>query len=251
LLNELAVLSRSLTARGIHVQSWHPSIQPFRKGDALVAELGEAGDVARVSLLSAKEVARLCRIAPNNHSFFPGFNLNCPIFEVADATLWNQPEALWQTGSEGTAKQILAYEGKDSRRLERLLGDFPVKELAPLLVAPTAKLQAVSALVGRLAIARYKAEAFLRALAGQIRLAEQDGRLHRTMALEILYGKPKKDKGKLDRWQISLVLEVADMEQFPYRVADPAVALELSELLLKSAPKHDGRVIRDGLTGRL
>jgi hypothetical protein len=72
LLNELSALSHSLTARGIQIQAWHPWIQTFKKGEAIVAELNESGDLARVSLLSADEVAGLRNIAPDFHNSFPG-----------------------------------------------------------------------------------------------------------------------------------------------------------------------------------
>jgi hypothetical protein len=251
LLNELAVLSQSLKMRGIQVQPSHPWIEPFRQGEALVAELDAAGGLARVSLLSAEEVAGIRQIKPGNFKSFPGFNLNCPIFKIEDAALWNQTQALWERTAADVLSCQLAYKQKDVLRLERLLGDFPVKEIGPLLAAGGAKLEAASALVDRLKIAAFKAEGFLRGLGGQILSAERDGRLSRSMALEVLYGKANKEKMVLHGWQITLILDVSDMDRFPYRVADPAVAGEFSDALFKSAVKPGGPAFRCSLTGRL
>ena len=84
LLNELSSLSHSLAARGIQTQAWHPWIQTYKKGEAIVAELNESGDLARVSLLSADQVAGLRNIAPDFHNSFPGLNLNCPVLVLPD-----------------------------------------------------------------------------------------------------------------------------------------------------------------------
>src|ERR1039458_7490650 len=121
LLNELAVLSRSLSSRGIQTQTWHPWIQTYKKGEALVAELDAAGSVARASLLSREEVASLRNIARDFHNSFPGFNLNCPLLAPNDPALWNQKEVLWQSALTATALSPLAYKPKDLRRLDRLL----------------------------------------------------------------------------------------------------------------------------------
>lgn len=106
MLNELSALSGSLAAHGIQTQAWHPWIQPFKKGEAIVAELNDSGDLARVSMLSADEVARLRNIAPDFHNSFPGLNLNCPLLTVPDAGLVNQPEELWNSAIAATLENV-------------------------------------------------------------------------------------------------------------------------------------------------
>ncbi len=78
MLNELQVLRRSLSERGIQTQAWHRWSKTFKKGDAVAAELDTIGHLARISLLSTEEVAGLRNIVQDNFNSFPGFNLNCP-----------------------------------------------------------------------------------------------------------------------------------------------------------------------------
>ena len=131
MLNELEALRRSLSSRGVKAQKWHPWIQPFRKAEALIAELDTNGTLAGVSVLSVEEVARLRKIAPNNFKSFPGFNLKCPLLALERAELWNQKQKLWEVALSATPDSPLAYQLNDLRRLHRLLGDFPLKELGP------------------------------------------------------------------------------------------------------------------------
>jgi hypothetical protein len=234
LLNELFALSRGLAARGIQTQAWHPWIRTFRKGEAIVAELNQSGDLARVSLLSADEVAGLRNIAPDFHNSFPGLNLNCPVLIVPDCALWNQPEELWKAAVETTRESPLAYVPKDLRRLDRLLGDFPLKEIAPRLRGDAPKLRATVAILDRLGLKKPDAESFIHDLSLQIVAAAHDGLLSQATALAILYGKPNKKKLRLEEWKTTLIFDVSDIDRFPYRVADPAIAAEWSAILLAS-----------------
>ncbi len=202
----------------------------------MVAELNESGDIARVSFLSAEEVAGLRNIAPDNQKSFPGFNLNCPVLTLPDVGLWNKPEELWKAAVAVTADSPLAYGQKDLRRLGRLLGDFPLKEISPRLQNDGPKLRATLELMERLATKKPGAESFLHDLSLQVVGAAQSGRLPQATAVAILYGKPNKKKLKLDEWKATLILDVSDMDRFPYRVADPALAAEWSRILLASDP---------------
>lgn len=234
MLNELSALTESLAARGIETQAWHPWIQPFKKAEAIVAELDESGDIGRVSLLSVDEVAKLRNIAPDFHNSFPGLNLNCPLFAAPDALLWNQSDELWKLAEASGSESLLAYVAKDFRRLARLIADFPLDEIAPRLRGEGKKLDAMLAVLQRLALRKLDAESFLRSLGVQIVVAARDGRLPRETALAILFGKPNKKQLKLEKWKTTLIFDVNDLDRFEYRVADPSAGAEWSRLLLES-----------------
>jgi hypothetical protein len=235
LLNELMVLSRSLAARGIGPQAWHPWIKTFRKGPAIVAELDERGELARISDLSAEEVARLRNIAPDNQKSFPGFNLNCPLLAVPGGVPWNDTKALRDMALAATANSPLAYKKKkDIGRLARLLCDFPQKEIAPRLHGTSPKLQSTLAVLRRLDTARPEPQAFLHGVCAALVAAMQAGRMSQDLALAILFGKPDRKEQRLRAWAITLILDVADLDQFDYRVADRAVPYEWSAALLQS-----------------
>jgi hypothetical protein len=51
------------------------------------------------------------------------------------------------------------------------------------------------------------------------------------LATAVLYGKPRKKDAGFDPWQATLILDVSDLENFPYAVADPPVASQLSVAL--------------------
>jgi len=239
LLNELESLRASLAAQEIETVAWHPWLKGFKKGPALIAELDAEGELARVSLLQAEQVARLRNIAPDNHNSFPGFNLDCPLLKLEDASLWDKPDALWERAESAIAELPSAYTSAGFRRLERLLRDFPLQEIEPRLAGGGAVLQATVALLQRLATGRLNAKSFVSSLALKIYAGAQTGELTRELALELLFGKPNRKQSKLESWRATLILEVSDIDRFPYRVSDPAVASEISNLLLR--PTGDAR----------
>ena len=233
MLNELMVLQRSLSSQGIDAPAGHPWIQPFKKGEALVAEIDSAGQIARVSLLNPEEVAALRNIAPDFHKSFPGFNLNSPIFAIDSSVPWNDPDQQWRAALEIKDVTPLAYETKDLQRLNRLLWDFPQQEIAPKFGAGGPKTGAMLALIQRLSALEPDAETFLRLFAAEVIASAKQGRIPRELALAVLFGKPNKKKLQLDAWKATLILDVADLENFSYRVADPSAAQEWSALLLQ------------------
>jgi hypothetical protein len=216
------------------MEEWHPWIKKFRKGEAIVAELDEAAILSRVSTLSPEEVDRLRNIAPDNHNSFPGFNLNCPLLDVSDGALWDQPDVLWELALRATLESPLAYRAQDLHRVGRLLGDFPLREVAPRLGSEGPKLASMISLLERLAAAKPKAELFLHQLAMAVVAAVEQGRIPKETGIALLYGRGSKKKRRLESWSIALILEVANVDQFAYRVADPVVPAEWSRLLLAS-----------------
>jgi hypothetical protein len=214
LLNELLVLSRSLAARGIGPQEWHPWIKTFKKGPAIVAELDEQGELARISDISAEEVARLRNIAPDNQKSFPGFNLNCPLLAVPEGLPWSDAKALREMALATTASSPLAFQKKDIGRLERLLWDFPQKEIAPRVRGESPKLQSTLEVLRRLNTAKPEPQAFLHGVRAAVVAAMQAGRMSQDLALAVLCGKPNKKKQRLEAWAITLILDVADLDQF-------------------------------------
>lgn len=249
MLNELQALSSRLSLRGIKTDKWHPWIQPFKKGKALVAELDALGTLAGVSLLSAGEVARLRKIAPNNFKSFPGFNLKCPLLALERAELWNQKQKLWEVALSVTPDSPLAYQLNDLRRLHRLLGDFPLKELGPRLKGGGPKIASTLAVLERLGKAKFEPSAFIQQLVVQLIAEVERGRFSQSLAIDILYGKPNRGKLQLEAWETTILLDVSDLYQFPYRIADPAAASEWSELLLGSDSPSSSRPFVCALSG--
>lgn len=228
MLNEFAALHNSLASRGIQPRRGHPWIKPFKSGSAVIAELNPAGQIERISALLPEQVASLRNIAPDNQKSFPGFNLSCPVLELQDPALWNQPDALWQSAVAATQESPLAYKKKDLNRVKRLLGDFPLNKVAPRLQSDGPILQSTLAILQRLARAKPEPVTFLHDLCLHVVKSAQEGRLSREAALSIIYGKSNK------KWQTTLILDVSDMDSFPYRVADGAVAEEWSRVLFAS-----------------
>ena len=101
------------------------------------------------------------------------------------------------------------------RRLDRLLGDFPLKEIAPRLRGDAPNLRATLAVLERLALRQPEAEPFLHELSAQVVSAAQEGRLPQATALAILYGKPNKKKLRLEEWKTTLIFDVSDLTASP------------------------------------
>jgi len=87
LLNELADLRRSLVEQGIQTAPWHPSLQPLRKGTAVIVELNAEGSPVHVKSLPPAQAVELRNIQPDNQKRFPAFNLDCPLFEDASLAI--------------------------------------------------------------------------------------------------------------------------------------------------------------------
>lgn len=240
MLNELLALNRSLSARGILAPAWHPWVQTFKKGEALVAEIDSTGSVARVSLLDEGEVAGLRKIAPDFHKSFPGFNLNSPLFTLEVSTPWNDFDLQWHAALALNNDSSLAYATKDLQRLKRLLWEFPQEEISPRLKSGGPKTEAILTLIQRLATATHSSEMFLRRLGHQVIAAAKQGRIPRELALATLFGKPNKKKHQLEAWQPTLILDLVDLKKFEYRVADPAAPQEWSTLLLQHESPPQG-----------
>jgi hypothetical protein len=232
MLNELSVLRHSLSSRRIKTPAWHPWIQPFKKGEALIADIDSKGETAQVSLFNAEEVAALRNIAPDFHNSFPGFNLNCPLFTIGVSIPWNDFDRQWQAMLALGDDAPLPYEVKDLQRVKRLLWEFPQQDIAPRLQAGGTKTQAILALIQRLATSDPSPEKFLHRLGLQVIGAAKQGRIPRELALSILFGKPNKKKLQLEPWKVTLILDLVDLEKFAYRVADPIAAQEWNTLLL-------------------
>ena len=254
MLNELSALRNSLSARGVLAGTWHSWIKPFRKGVALVAPIGPTGTLECVSSMAVDEVTALRNIAPDNQNSFPGFNLNCPLLDNSDASLWNQPEKLWILALEGGGCELLAYKPKDFRRLGRLLTDFPAREIEPRLRHGGSKLGSTLALLARLAETRQQPQTFLHQLAVELVRGVKQGRLSQELALAVLFGKADKKKQKLEAWSVTLILDVSDLGQFSHRVADSAVPREWSAALFASESDSKSTIPSEsvicGLTGR-
>jgi hypothetical protein len=240
LLNELNTLNNCLSSQGIHPPKWHPWIQPFKKGEALIAQIDSKGETVQVSLLNPAEVAVLRRISPDFHNSFPGLNLNCPLFTVDGYALWNDFDQQWQAMLSLDGDTPLGYETKDLQRLKRVLWEFPQQDIAPRLQSGGAKTQAILALIQRLKTAVPNPERFLHQLGLQVVAAAKHGRIPRELALSVLFGKPNKKKLRLDAWQMTLILDIADLENFTYRVADSAAAQEWNDLLLQNDSNPPG-----------
>ncbi len=253
MLNELHTLSASLASRGIEAQSWHPWIKPYKKGDAVVAEVDESGGISRVSLLGKESVAQLRKIEKDFHNSFPGFNLTCPVLKLVDSSRWNEDERLWTELVESIDEKELAYKTKEMQRVNRLLRQFPVNEIKPHLSGDRPKILATFALIERLTRAEPGVNEFLQEFAFQVVASGRDGRLPVEMALAILYGKPNKAKGCREEWRISLILDIHDVAAFPYRVSDPEVVNEWNSLLKASGAKLSSKSRSSicALTGRL
>jgi hypothetical protein len=249
LLNELAVLRRSLAEQGVQTASWHPSIQPLRKGPAVIVELDAEGSPANVGSLLPVQALDLRNIQPDNQKRFPAFNLDCPLFKDASLAITKLDilEPLLETAA-------LACKKKDIVRIGRSLYGFPARELTPVLMSGPAAtnpvLGSTHALLQALAKSTLDTEGFLRAFAFAALHSVLAGKLDNDLLLQILFGKLNKN-GERDTWQLLIFLDIADAGGFSHRVADPAVAVAWSHAMLTGADSEPAAatILRCSLSG--
>ncbi len=248
MLNELQELRQSLAANGVQTEAWHPSIKPLAKYKTLLVELGQAGDPVAVSLMSRDRAAVLRNIQPDNQKSFPAFNLNSPLFKsIAGEDLG---QAHLRQLADKLAHAPLAYRKKDFDRLQRLLSDFPCREIVPAL-APAKdepKLDSTRELLSLLGVRQGTPEDFLRQLGTVLLQEAMRGGLSADLVLNVLFGKASRN-GSREPWQCLLFLELHDLSSFEYCVADPAVAAAWSHAMLSPQSEMDGRTIECALTG--
>ena len=239
MLNELQQLRNSLKENGIQAAAWHPAIKPLAKYTTLLVRLNEQGIPASVGELSREQATRLRNIQPDNQNSFPGFNLNCPLFEAPAAMdLWS-PSII--ATPETASTLILTYEGRNGKvpaldRLRRLLREYPVQEIAPKLSASAEDplLASTLHLLELLKTGKQSPEKFLRSFAEALIAASQHGGIGSDLALEVLFGKLSK-KGTREPWQCILYLDLENLDRFDTAVADPDAAAAWSEALLLPA----------------
>jgi hypothetical protein len=231
LLNELLELSRSLRAHGVEAESWHPWIKSFKKGDALVGRIDHRGALVHVSVIVAEEVARLRNVSPDNQKSFPGFNLDCPLLE---ATRLSNKASEVGLPSEISLDWPLAYDAHQFQRLKLLLTIFPAEVASKLRSTDGEILRATRSLLERMTRSPVEPQAFVRQLAQATLVAVKEGRVPAALAGAVLYGKPRKTGNEFEDWKATLILDVSDLDNFPYAVADPAVAIPLSAALFSS-----------------
>jgi hypothetical protein len=232
MLNELLELSLSLRSHGVEAERWHPWIKTFKKGDAVIGRIDSQGMVTGVSILGADEVAKLRNISSDNHNSFPGFNLHCPLL-VLPEVFNNSSEVVLP--SEIPPDCAIAYDAKELQRLRRLLSVFPAEVASQLGTGDDDVLRAIRSLLQRILQATLEPERFVRQLTQAILAAVIEGRMPAAIANAMLYGKPRKSGRGFEKWQATLILDVSDLDQFPYAVADPAVAIQVSAALFSSA----------------
>jgi hypothetical protein len=235
MLNELADLRRSLAEQGIRTAPWHPSVQPLRKGTAVIVEVDDKGSPVSVSSLPPAQAAELRNIQPDFQKRFPTFNLDCPLFD---------DESLIRSAANGlycleplVATATLTCKTKDILRIGRSLYEFPARELAPLFTSGSAAINPVldstRALLQSLASSTLGAEGFLRTFAVAALHSVGAGGLDHELLLQILLGKLNKGGGR-DPWQLLIFLDIADAGSFTHRIADPAVAVAWSHAMLSA-----------------
>jgi hypothetical protein len=243
MLNELEEVRHSLAAHGIGTESWHPWIQPLRKGVLLLAELNDTGIPVRVTAGQTEQIVRLRNIQPDNQKSFPAFNLASPIFALAEQ---GAPPSANLSGLRDTLESLnLAYKPKDVSRLQRLLGDFPSKTIAPQFAhSDSLVLASTRRLLEALAKRPGSAEDFLRNLARAMVASAASGELPTELLMDVLFGK-RSGNGCHEAWQSILFLDINDLSSVSHRVADHAVAVAWSDVLLfpKEAEKLEPQIV--------
>ncbi len=233
MLNELQELHQALAEHGIQTEAWHPWIKPLAKYATFIVELDVRGCPLAVSSITRERASTLRNIQPDNQKSFPAFNLNSPLFKLptdvgADSS---HLEAL----AACLEQMPIAYKKKDLDRLQRLLRDFPGKEISPVLAkSGDAVLDSTRVLLTALAGRKDGPEAFLKQFGSVLLGTSLHGGLPVELALDVLFGKLGRS-GTREPWQCILFLDLHDLSEVSHRVADPATAIAWSAAML--APK--------------
>src|SRR5262245_48362120 len=88
MLNEVAVMARSLERYGDRATLVHPWVKRMGRQPTLVASLDESGAITRLEVTPPEEAVELPKLQQSNHANFPGVNIEGPLFDLAPGTDW-------------------------------------------------------------------------------------------------------------------------------------------------------------------
>lgn len=231
MLNDLYLIAESLERNSVEIPTLHPWIQPFPKGEALVADLDESSDIKRVRLLSKDETASLYNIRQSDQRSFPGFNLKTPLLK-ADFEKWKHVQNADSLSLDSSC--ALAYKSSDLTRIKGTISEFPCKVLESVLKkVDDPALLALRSLIQRVTTLAATPEIFIRRLAEAILSAADNGHISRDWAADVLFGKWNRSSASLnDKWRPTLIFDVFDLDRFPYSATDPKSTRAAGDALL-------------------
>ncbi len=246
MLNELAILSRSLDRYNVPDGSVHPWVKRLGRSETLVLGLDESARVRSVELREPDEALKLYKIQQSNHGNFPGINVDAPIFVldgVAVATLhWletPEEEIYRRAGALRTACEGAPLNSKVTHNLR--LARKVANGLKASFAALECQFEAFPVLMGRLIGMSISEDEWVRSLVDCALKAAREGPLALLKRIELLLaGEYDKAAKTFKAVKLPIFFDVADYAAFACRVADPRIGGYFSRQLLAAAVAGDG-----------
>jgi hypothetical protein len=227
MLNELAILRRSLDRYNIPESGTHPWVKRLARSETLILGLDASAQVRSVELREPDEAVALFKIQQSYHSNFPGVNLDAPIcrldpnaavtlawLETPEADAYGRTQALRKACEAAPLNPKTASNLRLARKVCRSVqGSFFERE---------PQFESFPTLMERLLALDAPEEEWVRGLVdAALRAAEQaTPALLRRVEL-LLAGKYHKNKNTFKEVKLAAFLDVADYAAFACRVSDP------------------------------
>ena len=229
MLNELAILRRSLDRYNVPDSGTHPWVKRLGRSETLILGLDGSAQVQSVELRDPDEAMSLFKVQENYHSNFPGINLDAPIcrldpkaastltwLETPEADIYRRAQAL-RKACEGAPLNPKA--AGNVRLARKVCGG-----LKDSFAGAEPQFAAFSALMERLLAMAAPEEEWVRGLVDAALRAAEQGTPALLRRVELLLAGKYDKKTKIfkdAKLPIPAFLDVAEYAAFACRVADP------------------------------
>jgi hypothetical protein len=238
MLNELSTLHDSLKHFNVHVQEMHPSVKRLARSAGLIVGMNPDGGVGSVEFFSKQQAVQLPKIQESNHSNFPAFNWESPVWKLQ---LSPQQHADMEGCSRKDVRRRLALlkdqiaGAEIAGRQAGVLG--AIQKLARDYQSRFANLPraeefvAFHILIDRLCRHELEADKFLRELTDAALRLGDEGSPEIFDTIEALLLGERNKAGEQIKSNVPVFLDLSDCTQYDCRVADPRMAFYFSDCL--------------------
>ncbi len=244
MLNELHMLSESLSGMDISVKQWHRKYLTLPKvrsnAPCLRIWVGTNGDISGFGCIS-EGLASGLRKYGNKHGTFPAFNA-APLYRLTDETLVNELNQLLKNPAALDVEKIRSWCGHDNNNWSSIAGKIKLSivgkatELAEKIgtAFPEEKNSLTALLEALENFPDNRVEAFRRALEKRILAQLQSGEDAHT-ALTMLFHKGNAaKKPKDDHGSLSVILDYTGWQDYGYPVGSELLTGWINDVLLRT-----------------
>lgn len=249
MLNELSTLHASLKHFNVHVQEMHPSVKRLARSAGMIIGIDANGYAGSIEYFDSQQAVQLSKIQKSNHSNFPSFNWESPIWklqlseqqciEMSECPRKDVPRRLALLKSQLSTAKISGRQAGVLGCIQKLAREYHSRFAS---LPPNEEFVAFPILLERLSRHEIDVDKFLRGLTDDALKLCEEGAPGIFDIVEMLLIGERDKAGELIKSSVPIFLDLSDCIQYDCRVADPRMAFCFSEwlTLTEAAGEADG-----------